>query len=799
MFASAGAIVNFDNDSFGYSEFVRTIAKGLVNRSNITEPYVVGIDAAWGMGKTSAANLIVKAFEEIGCEDPSDTHRVHVVHFSPWLASGFEALAISYIAELTGALNKSFGHRLGSDWKMFQKRLLKRFGRLASVSTGSAANYFAPGIGALVTNTMKAMFEVSETSTEALGAELRQKLAKVDAGQIVVIVDDVDRLHPDEMRHLLSLVTTFGNLPRVAHIILHDKKIVDEAMKKTLLHGSNGGPTYLEKIVQLPVALPAIDPVHLRDFLIARIKKCCSQLEFEKYENDLRELWRDYLRQILTTPRDVTRLTNSLAATWPSISDYAELTDFIGIEALRLVQSEIWEKIRDQRYALVQGLATSEKLGGKEALGPVNELIQRLFPLVAPSSETIRYKPVTNRRAISSADSVDVYFRFQKGGIAGRSFLNNMLEGANIDKFSQRLGNIADYDQLRSILNDLNDRLNEQLPLSPADIFQSICTVGDRLITWPKADPPSFYDLKIVSDLDELSWAVLKLIAPEERQEVVRKTIQESASITFPALVWWRLYHREEELIGRKGIEQLGNTLVYKFKYRLDLKNAPMLSLPLQAWALTNEIDELDKTVSNLVHNDIGLVNILDGLMGQVVSCQSAKTVSYRSLGNREGVSGFNCSQLQSLASDALQRFDFPLGITDPEQVTIAKKVLEAYIRAMEEERRKGSFSEDVGRSIIIEELKKSGWMLNFNTKISHGSKPISFLQDGTIGDGQNRNEHSWSLVGDILEIKRNNGKLQNRFTYDGDREQFVSTDNHEAEAVQRGYIGQTIYRKVGA
>ena len=464
MFASASAIRNFDEDLFGYNEFARAIARGLVNRSNITEPYVVGIDAAWGMGKTSAANLIERAFDEIGRADPNDQRRVHVLNFSPWLFSSLDALAISYIGELTGALSASFGHRLGPDWKPFLRRLLKRFGRLVSGSAGFYANTIIPGLGKSVTNAAEALLEVSEVSTEALGRELRDKLARVDAGQIIVIVDDVDRLHPDEMRHLLTLITTFGNLPRVAHVLLHDRRIVDGAMKRSLGHGLDGGPTYLEKIVQLPAALPTVNSVLLRDFLLTRVRQSHALQQFE--EDGLREIWRDTLRRLLTTPRDIARLTNSLAASWPAVADHAELLDYIGIETLRLMKPDIWEKLRDRRHMLVgeidstiaDGAPSADSLAGTEGSPALRRLIRRLFPLT--SSDSSDHRGISNRgqRAICSPNSVDVYFQFQPGNVVGRSFLDELMRGADRVQLVDRLGMITDRAQLRSVLNDLTDR-----------------------------------------------------------------------------------------------------------------------------------------------------------------------------------------------------------------------------------------------------------------------------------------------------------------------------------------------------
>jgi hypothetical protein len=41
----------------------------------------------------------------------------------------------------------------------------------------------------------------------------------------------------------------------------------------------------------------------------------------------------------------------------------------------------------------------------------------------------------------------------------------------------------------------------------------------------------------------------------------------------------------------------------------------------------------------------------------------------------------------------------------------------------------------------IEQRLKISGWLLNYNPKLPNKIKPISFNDDGTIGDGRNPNE----------------------------------------------------------
>ena len=183
-------------DIFGYGPFAEALAKGIYERTDLFEPYTIGIEAAWGMGKTSVANLIAEALAAYDAEHPSDQRRTHVVRYSPWLSASLEAQAISYMGELSGALKISFGHRVAPNLRKILKKLAKRFGGLASVGAGLAAMPF--GFGSAAQSAASTMLKVSNESTEKLANELRTELRRIDAGQVIVIVDDIDRLHSDE-------------------------------------------------------------------------------------------------------------------------------------------------------------------------------------------------------------------------------------------------------------------------------------------------------------------------------------------------------------------------------------------------------------------------------------------------------------------------------------------------------------------------------------------------------------------------------------------------------------------------
>src|SRR6185369_7262215 len=55
-------IHNREQDLLGYWPFAQSIARGITERSP-DDGFVLGVQARWGMGKTSAVNLIVRAIE----------------------------------------------------------------------------------------------------------------------------------------------------------------------------------------------------------------------------------------------------------------------------------------------------------------------------------------------------------------------------------------------------------------------------------------------------------------------------------------------------------------------------------------------------------------------------------------------------------------------------------------------------------------------------------------------------------------------------------------------------------------
>jgi hypothetical protein len=109
---------------------------------------------------------------------------------------------------------------------------------------------------------------------------------------------------------------------------------------------------------------------------------------------------------------------------------------------------------------------------------------------------------------------------------------------------------------------------------------------------------------------------------------------------------------------------------------------------------------------------------------------------------------------------------------------------------AAEEPANQGNVS--VRSETIRDRLFEWGWELRFRPSTTGWHvKRISFNRDGTIGEGQNNNEHGWRWNGDTLELIRADGSVHNRFEYEPAHDRFFS---NQPSAVH-GIRGQSIYR----
>ncbi|WP_162559690.1 KAP family P-loop NTPase fold protein [Methylobacterium radiodurans] len=434
--AADSPITTKAEDRLQYRAFAEALARSIVYRAP-SDGFVIGVQAQWGMGKSSAINLTLEAIRELQGDAP-ERGRIQVRPFNPWLFSGLETLAAAYLSELGRVVENTLDQGTPERTRRFVKDLIRggaeMIGGLTAVgtvlATGGTAAPAAAAVKSAVTGGLNyGAHRIDNRSLDDMIDDLRGHLAGIGT-KILVVVDDLDRLQPDEVRQVLTLVKTFGNLPNVIHLLIYDRAIVDRAVGGTASPSDKDRrlPTYLEKIVQVALDLPPPDLAGLRSMTFERLTAIVGPappMNEEDWSTVAHIAFEHYLR----SPRDVARLCNALSVTWPAVVGEVYLPDLVAIEMLRHFDERTCDAIRsnkgflvgqggplgeDERKTLARSIVESALPSRRD---DVVDLVCMMFPAIhgqlKPNGFTghEQSETLTGRR-IGAPDGFDAYFRF---------------------------------------------------------------------------------------------------------------------------------------------------------------------------------------------------------------------------------------------------------------------------------------------------------------------------------------------------------------------------------------------------
>jgi hypothetical protein len=355
------------DDAFGLSSFADALATSLLQMSP-KDGLVISVEGPWGAGKSSAIALAVRTIKlrlliglgegrdalERLTEDELDAkwaenakkRTAHIVRFNPWNFSGqenlvrafFNELAAQIDAEPEGKLQKAMNRLAGYLPSVASTLIVGSMLATGNLSAAAAAGAAGRAAGEAAERALK-----SESSLEGAKKKLAEALREVDQ-RIIVIIDDLDRLLPSEMRAVFSLVKSLGDLPNVLYVLSFDETIVQNALEQS---AEKIDPAFLEKIVQVSLKLPPPWRDELRQLFFTRLNAIIGDVEpadGERWRRALIEAIYPYLK----TPRDVIRLVNTIQVIWPKVERDVDLTDLIVITTLQLFEPNVYELIRDE-------------------------------------------------------------------------------------------------------------------------------------------------------------------------------------------------------------------------------------------------------------------------------------------------------------------------------------------------------------------------------------------------------------------------------------------------------------------
>jgi predicted KAP-like P-loop ATPase len=370
-------------DRLRRADFADRIA-GVLSELSPREGRVFAIRGGWGFGKSSLKNLITERLD-VRSDDTG------WVDFNPWQWGDSSAIAralFGQIADRLGGEHSKAEHaraealrRYGTILTGASAPLKKASGSnhvISSALTNASLLFVASAIGFDLPTAAKiaAALAALSVGTSLLGRTLLhfgkdrtgEPLDKVrealDARlrelhrPLIVFVDDIDRLEPEQIRALLRQVKANANLPNIVFVLLFQSSIVERALDPV---ADGDGRAFLEKIVQANFDLPAVPVSIVHRIFLEELSQLVDRYATEangfsqtRWGNALIGCIQPRLRNM----RDARRLISSIAVHMPlhASGDVFEvnIVDFLVLEALRVFESDLHEALFRERALVLQ-------------------------------------------------------------------------------------------------------------------------------------------------------------------------------------------------------------------------------------------------------------------------------------------------------------------------------------------------------------------------------------------------------------------------------------------------------------
>lgn len=229
-------------DSLGRSGFaanVTRIALGVAGAASVR----VGVFGRWGDGKTSILSLVACQVQAAGGT---------AIWFNPWPADS--------AADLRARLVITLAERLGIPTAPVKRARLLARGTTVARGVGSGFNSHVQRTDAILGSLIQSF---ADEAAFASAEKLIRPIANASTGRnVVVLVDDLDRVRPELLPDFLMLLREGLDFPGLSFVMGLDPDIVHAGLER--VHpGWGERESFLEKIVEYPLYVP---PISKRQF-----------------------------------------------------------------------------------------------------------------------------------------------------------------------------------------------------------------------------------------------------------------------------------------------------------------------------------------------------------------------------------------------------------------------------------------------------------------------------------------------------------------------------------------------------
>lgn len=670
------AVKKAEDDQYDFVGIASSLAPSILETVK-GEGLVIGLEGQWGSGKTSLLNFLQKELEKDG------NNNIHIISSTPWLNGDAANLVGSVLSPISKVLIDVEKEKMSSedDELQMMKDKVKKIGFLLNDYTQKTARNLAPfasfagtvlpgfdGVSKVLETGANALETLKTNETPAkLKEDISKKITELDVG-FVIILDDLDRLEPEQAVEVVRLVRSVADFPNVAYLMCYDRDVLAQALKTGLK--VKDGDLYLQKIVQLTFTIPLPEPFDLRTQFCKEAEEIYEEIAGKKLKGELLSDLKSAVDREgvgLTTPREVKLTLNSIRFIYPSIIDDVYFPDLCRIYLIKTTNFKLYKWL-EQYLAIRSILVTGDGNLDGEARKKMGLRLKKLLPSDnIESTKSIwslgRFVPgiesnaKPKKRVFSHVSSDEVqrsialkrlgsplHYRFYFALTGPKTVMSdedfdNILKMAREDIVELKATLITQSQSFRQsgktwfehILDRLDDHVIAQLDENTAKGF--IVAIGNMMDVAMSSDKgPRVFEFSIGETAVSVVKSLFMRLNELNRdifQEVSKSFVKDGEAINWLVGYFLRDQLCDHGKIGNQAVSEKQWVFSDKFLYVLseilsdrlnepDVQNSfadmPKLSNLLYIWKKISGDEVVNAWVADYSKNDEGFLTILNHL-----------------------------------------------------------------------------------------------------------------------------------------------------------------------------------------
>jgi len=563
------AVSTEEEDQFKRYGFAKRVAT-TINDHREPNSIIFGLYGAWGEGKSSIINFVnqeLKQHPDIIC-----------LYLNPWRYRDEESLLYHFFEKISQSLNKQL--RSNSD------KAAAFIEKYKGVS-----NLFGYDVSQLST-------ALSDSDLEILKRRVNEFLEE-SSFRLVVFVDDVDRLDKDEIYTLFRIIKLTADFTNTTYVLSFDPEMVGAAIGERFGKGTAiSGQNFIEKIIQVPLPIPKVQPDSIRKFCISQLNEAFAN-DYDIEPKEVNRFLHQFTYNILPrikTPRLAIRYSNALAFYVPLTYGEVNTVDMMLLEALKLFYPKHYTFVKNNSEYFIGSYESRDAYStnkdekkdritkhlkrlnhglSEHEISSVRELLIELFPVLDSVFSNVVYggKQYTNWRNEKRVASASYFERF-----FSYTILDGDLSDIKFDEFIDSIDN-NDVESIGHSITLLIAASSEQTFLFKVEqkieeldwsiavkLIEGVISISDSLDI--EGTPQN---LGFDSGIKQVSMAIYRLFSLDKHKGhdklTVAKTYVKNASVELAnEIVYWldKGVGESDKLFSTEQIDSLNNIILEK-------------------------------------------------------------------------------------------------------------------------------------------------------------------------------------------------------------------------------------------